>query len=136
MGAQDFQRIKIGAPAAPANNGTVVLFDSTVHLKGGLAQNGIGRVRLSFPGLDQASAADGLKGYTSPDKGATWYPFKFGGTVLPATVAADTGADHDAFDIFVGTEEDVKFEFTAGAAAPTVWTPIITLQVGDVHAGA
>jgi hypothetical protein len=137
MGSQDFQRIKFGNPpvAAPTANATVVLFDSTKHLPGGLSQNGIGRIQISFIGLDQASAAGGLIGYSSPDKGTTWYPFKFGGTTLPATVAADTGADHSAYDIFVGTEEDVKFTFTAGATPPTVWTPMVFGQVGNVHSG-
>jgi hypothetical protein len=135
MGQQDFQRIKIAAPDVPAGNGTVTLFDSTVHLKGGLAQNGIGRIQLSFPGLDQASATAGLIGYSSPNKGATWYPFKFGDTNMPRTVAADTGADHDAYDFFVGTEDDVKFTLTVGGTAPVVWYPLIFAQVGNVHSG-
>lgn len=135
MGFQDFNRIGIGAPPVPANNGTAVLFDSTVVFKGGLQMNGIGRIEISFPGLDQASAASGLKGYSSPDGGANWYPFKFGSTVLPATVAAATADDFSAYDIFVGTEKDVKITFTAGATAPTVWKPIITATAGNVHSG-
>lgn len=133
-----FQTIQVGAPAVPANNGTAVLFDSTT-LKVGLPMLGIQRVRISFPGLNQASAANGLKGYKSPDKGANWYEATFASdgssTTLPATVAADTGSDSDCFDIFVGTERDVKFTFTAGAAAPTIWTPVIILLAGAVQKG-
>ena len=131
----DFERIRITAPAVPAQNGTAVLFDSTKHLAGGLSPAGASRLRLSFPGLDQPSAAGGLKGYSSPDKGANWYPFQFGGTVLPATVAAATATDFTAYDIFIGTAEDVKFELTIGTV-PTVWNPVIIVKIGDDHAGA
>lgn len=134
-----FGTIQIGAPAAPANNGTVVLFDSTT-LKVGLHLLGVTRVRLSFPGMNQASAADGLKGYKSTDKGANWYAATFSeagaAATLPATVAADTGSDSSSYDIPVLGERDVKFTFTAGATAPTIWAPIITLQVGNPQSGS
>lgn len=136
MGSQDFQRNRVSAPAVPAANGTVVLFDSTKVLnKLGLSTVGVGRVQMSFPGLDQDSAAGGLIGYSSPDKGTTWYQFQFGGSVLPATVEKATATDFTSYDIFVGTEEDVKFELTVGGTAPTVWHPQIFYQVGNVHSG-
>ena len=131
----DFERIRITAPAVPAQNGTAVLFDSTKHVAGGLSMAGASRLRLSFPGLDQPSAAGGLIGYSSANKGVTWNKFKFGGTVLPATVAAATADDFSAYDIFIGTEEDVKFELTIGTV-PTVWNPVIIVKIGDDHAGA
>jgi hypothetical protein len=143
MGAHDFQYIKVGPPTKPGNNATVTLLDSTVTFsKAGLSAKGIGRVTMSFPGIDQASASGGLIGYTSPDKGTTWYPKTFAAvgsvSTLPATVAADTGADSSSFDIFVGTEEDVKFTYTAGATAPTLakWAPILKFMVGNTHSGS
>ena len=135
MGAHNYQPIKFGAPAVPTSGGTVTLFDSTVYLKGGLAQNGVGRIRVSFPGLNQPSATNGLVTYSSPDHGAHWYQFPFGGSTLPATVAADTGTDHSAYDIFVGVEDDIKITYTATATAPTVWTPVIVAIVGDHKSG-
>ena len=137
---QDFWRIGIGAPSAPANGGTVTLFDSTVSFKGGLRMNGIGRIELDFAGLDHASATNGLIGYKSPDKGATWFPCAFSvagsSTTLPVTVAADTGSDSSSYDIFVGTADDVKITFTAGTPAPTYWKPTITATAGNVHSGS
>ena len=129
------ERIRFGAPAAPANNGTVTLFDSTVYLRGGLSNNNIRRVIISFPGLDQASATGGLIGYQSPDKGTTWNPFKFGLSTMPATVPIDDGTDSTSYNFLVSECEDVKFTFTAGAAAPTVWKPGIYAQVGNVQSG-
>jgi hypothetical protein len=134
MGSHDFEIIEFGAPAVPAINGVAVLFDSTVFFnKMGLSMMRVGRVQLAFPGLDQAGT---LTGYTSKDKGATWNQFAFGGgTTLPATVAADTTTDHSSYDIFVATEKDVKFTFTAGGTAPTVWNPTIKCQTGNTHSG-
>jgi hypothetical protein len=137
----ELQRIRVPAPAVPANGATVTLMDSTVHMKGGLAMMGIGRVHISFPKLDQASAAGGLIGYTSEDDGATWDAFAFsvgGSGGLPATVAAATASDYSAYDIFVDTAEDVKFTFTAGATAPSAagWKPNLYYQAGNVRSGA
>jgi hypothetical protein len=125
----------VGAPAAPGNGATVPLFDSTVTFsKMGLAANQVTRIRFDFAGLNQPSAASGLAGFKSSDKGKTWFPCKFaynGGTaLLPATVSADTGSDSNSYDIFIGGAADVKFTFTASATGPTVWNPIITLQAG------
>jgi hypothetical protein len=135
----DYQPIRVGAPAVPANDGTAVLFDSTVTLKGGLQMSGVARIRIDLAGVNQASAASGLKGYKSPDKGAHWYLSAFSATgssaSLPATTTADTGADGYSVDIFLGTCADVKFTWTAGATAPTVWNPVITLLAGDSHPG-
>ena len=124
--------IRLGAPAAPTSGAIVTLFDSTVTFnKAGLRMMGIRRVTLEFPGLDQASAAGGLIGYTSPDKGANWYKATFApagdANALPQTVAAQTASDCDSFDIDVQDHDDVKFTLTAGATGPTVWKPVITL---------
>jgi hypothetical protein len=128
-------QIGVGAPAAPGNNATVTLFDSTVTFsKMGLQANQITRIRFDFAGLNQASATNGLVGYKSSDKGATWHPcsFAYNGSLatLPATVAADTGSDSSSYDIAIASASDVKFTFTAGATGPTVWAPVITLQAG------
>ena len=134
MASHDFEIIDFGAPAVPAINGTAVLFDSTVFFnKMGLSMMRIGRVQLGFPGIDGTPGT--LTGYTSNDKGATWNQFAFGLASLPATVAVDTTTDHNSYDIFVATEKDVKFTFTAGATAPTVWKPTIKAQAGNTHSG-
>jgi hypothetical protein len=133
------QSTRVGAPAAPAANGTVTLFNSATQLAGGLAANGVERVRFDFAGLDQASAVDGLKGYKSPDGGDNWYANTFSavGSVaaLPTTVTAQTATDGFSVDIYVGTAGDVKFTFTAGDLAPTVFKPVITLLSGEAHSG-
>ena len=130
------QDIRIGAPDAPALNATVVLVDTTALFgKMGLRMNGIHRITLSFPGLDQASAADGLNGYTSPDHGANWYADTFATSStpgLPQTVAAQTATATASFDIDVTPFDDVKLTFTAGATGPTVWKPVIVLEIKRV----
>lgn len=139
----NFETIQLSPPAVPANNGTATLFDSTVSFPGGLRMWGIGRLKLSFPSLDRASAASGLIGYISGDKGVTWNPCAFtavgSGGSLPATVAADTGSDNSSYDIFVGPYSDVKVTFTAGATAPSAatWARIgISVDQGNVHSGS
>ena len=138
-----FESVEVAAPAAPANNGTVTLFDSTkVFGPKNMRMFGVGRVQLDFQGLDQASAASGLIGYQSKDGGTTWTKFSFGYTgsasgTLPATVPAATADDSTTYDIFVGACKDVKFTFTAGATAPTTgWPPVIGYRQGDVKTGA
>jgi hypothetical protein len=130
------QDIRIGAPPAPGNDATVVLVDTTALFgKMGLRMNGIHRITLSFPGLDQASAADGLKGYTSPNHGGNWYVDTFATAStpgLPQTVAAQTATATASFDIDVTPFDDVKITFTAGATGPTVWTPVIVLEIKRV----
>lgn len=140
----DFQPIKFAPPTVPANNGTATLFDSTTMLPlVSLQALGIGRVKLAFPNLSQASATSGLIGYISGDKGVSWQQYTFapsGGTaVLPATVAAATGTDCSAFDVYVGPYADVKITLTAGATAPSdaTWAQMtITADQGNVHSGA
>ena len=139
----NFESIRLSAPTVPANEGTATLFDSTVSFKGGLRMWGIGRLKLSFPALSQASATNGLVGYISGDNGATWKQCAFAATgsaaTLPATVAADTGTDSNAYDIFVGPYDDVKITFTAGATAPSAatWAQMtISVDQGNVHSGS
>ena len=140
--AWNFESIQLSPPAVPANNGTVTLFDSTVSFPGGLRMWGIGRVKLTLPSLSQASATNGLIGYISGDKGLTWNPCALTSTgssaVLPATVAADTGANSAAYDIFVGPYADVKITFAAGATAPSAASFArigISVDQGNVRAG-
>ena len=140
----DFQTVRVAAPSVPAAGATVALFDSTTVFGGGKRMSlfSVGRVELGFPGIDQASAASGLKGYTSSDGGTTWDPFSFninGSTgSLPLTVSAATATDYSAYDIYVAGHDDVKFTFTAGTIAPTAntWRPEVTYRIGDVHAGS
>jgi len=130
----DFNLIKIGPPTVPGNNATVTLFDSSI-IPGGLSTNKIARVRFDFAGINQDSAVLGLRGYKSPNRGTTWYEATFD-VALPIQITADTGADSMSVDINVtGLSDDVKFTYTAGATAPTVWSPTITLQTGSVESG-
>jgi hypothetical protein len=123
--------IRVEVPAVPTTGATVTLFDSSVALgKMGLRVAGIHRVTMAFPGLDVASATDGLIGYTSPNKGTTWYPCSFayeGFDGLPDTVPVDSGDGGYALDVDVTPHDDVKFTFTAGATPPAVWKPVIIL---------
>ena len=66
-----FESIRLSPPTVPANGGTSTLFDSTTMIPGGLRQWGVGRLKLAFPSLSQASATNGLVGYISGDKGTT-----------------------------------------------------------------
>lgn len=139
----NFETIQLSVPAVPENNGTATLFDSTVSFPGGLRMWGIGRLKLTFPSLSQASAASGLIGYISGDKGATWNPCAFSSVgssaSLPATVPADTGADSASYDIFIGPYTNVKVTFTAGGTAPSAatWARIgISVDQGNVHSGS
>ena len=115
------ETVQYAVPAAPSNNDTVVLYNSAANgRKHGLALNGITRVIINFISVNQASANDGFKAYASIDGGANWYPVDFDGT-MPATVAA-TSAGVDARHDFDTTGYlDLKFEYTAGATAPTTW---------------
>lgn len=129
------QSIGLGYPTVPGANETVVLFDSSLTFKGlELATLGITRLRFDFAGLDQPSAASGLKGYKSIDKGVTWHQSEFvckgASIIIPVQVTADTGSASCYYDIAISSARYVKFTFTAGAAPPTAgaWHPVITLQ--------
>jgi hypothetical protein len=50
-------------------------------------------------------------------------------------VAADTGATHDSYNVWIGDNQDVQFSFTAGATAPTVWAPVLIWQTGNPQPG-
>lgn len=131
------QDIKLEAPAVPTAGATVTLLDTSVALgKLGLRALGYHRVLISFPGLDQASAANGLIGYASPDHGTTWRQETFAPSgdpnALPQTVAAATATGFSVFDIDITAHEEVKFTFTASGSAPTVWTPVIVLEAKRV----
>jgi len=136
----DLQIVQVAAPSVPAGGATVTMFDSTkVFGAGNMNMMGGGRVSLSFPGLDVASATNGLKGYTSSDGGTTWDPFTFAvvgsSAQLPATVAICSATDYKSYDIFVANWRDVKFTYTADTSPPTVWRPVVTYRRGDVHVG-
>lgn len=116
---------RIGAPAAPGNNATVTLFDSPTMLAGGLQQNGVRFITVDFANLDQASAVAGLRGYKSIDKGASWLEADFD-VSLPLQIAAgDT-----TVKIYVGSAEDAKLTYTAGAVGPSAWNVTITVDGG------
>jgi hypothetical protein len=132
--------IRVGGQATPTAGSTVTLLDTKAMFGGmGLQAMGITRVKISFPGLNQPSAAGGLIGYKK-DAAGTYHPATLApandANALPQTVAADTGADSNAYNIAVSSELDVKFTFTASGTAPTAgWPPIVTLQYGNPQSG-
>lgn len=139
--------IRVRPPTVPTAGATVTLFDSTVTFnKMGLQTMRVRRVLLGFPGLSQPSATNGLIAYESGDKGVTWSQSTFASEEeiaadptagFPVTVDADTGADHDEFDVDVAGRRDVRFTFTASGTAPSAasWANVeIVLEV-DRHAG-
>jgi hypothetical protein len=121
------QNIKIGAPLAPGNNATVTLFDSTNLFPGGLQAAGIGFVTIDFTNLDQASAAAGLKGYKSVDRGANWREDDFGGVLGVQIPAGDT-----IVKVYVGSAEHAKITFTAGATGPSAWYVTVVSSSGKL----
>jgi hypothetical protein len=132
--------IRVGGQATPTAGSTVTLLDTKVMFGGmGLQAMGITRVKMSFPGLNQPSAAGGLIGYKK-DAAGTYHQATFAPSgapnAFPQTVAADTGTDSNAYDVAVSSELDVKFTFTASGTAPTAgWPPIVTLQYGNPQSG-
>ncbi len=121
------QTVEVGTPAAPGNNATVVLFNST-RMNGGttdgktpgwIRNNNVTWYEVAFLSVDHDSAANGLKVYSSSDGGANWDQIETGMTRL-ATVAGTV----DTYRWYVG-------QYTAGAAGPTVWRVTQKLTIGD-----
>lgn len=135
----DFQVIELTPPAAPASGATITLFDSTSFMwPGALSMIGAGRLVVQFCALSHASATNGLKAYTSADKGANWDATSMSvvGTVsaLPATVPVCT-TDTATYDIFIKNERDFKLTYENSANSLTSWRVVMKLTCGDVHVG-
>jgi len=119
--------IRLGAPAAPGNNATVTLFDSTVTFPAGLQASCIRFVTIDFTNLDQASATAGLKGYKSVDRGLNWREDDFGAVLGVQIPTGDT-----TVKIYVGSAQHVKITLTAGATGPSAWYVNITADSGSL----
>lgn len=135
----DFQVIELTPPAAPASGATITLFDSTTMLwPGALSMIGAGRLVVQFCALSHASATNGLKAYTSSNKGTNWdaTSMSVSGTTtsLPATVPVCT-TDTAAYDIFIKNEKDFKITYENSTNTLTAWRVNIKLTCGDVHVG-
>ena len=123
--------VHLTTPAAPGNNATAVLFDSTQPLgttgeKHWLARQSIAYFEVSFLSVNQASAANGLKFYASSDGGTNWDQIEAG-----ITIAATTSGVVDTYRRYIGCYTDFKAEYTAGATGPTTWRVAVTLTRGD-----
>lgn len=123
------ETISFTPPAAPGNNATVKLFDSTTMLGNEpakmLAVLGINRIEVSFLSVDQASAALGLRSYASSNNGTNWDE-----TQAAIAVGATVAGTVNTFDYPVDRFDDFKLEYTAGASGPTVWRVSIKGIVG------
>lgn len=128
MGA--FEEFTVTAPAAPGNNATVKLFDSTTMFGGeacdAIAQFGITRVEVSFLSVNQASAANGLVPSSSSNGGSNWDQTEAG-----ATVNASVAGTVETHDYAVDRYKDFKLEYTAGATGPTTWRVTIKAVCGQ-----
>lgn len=118
------ESVTFGSPAAPANNATVSLFDSTVAFGAGVMRAlNLTSLDFNFVLLDQASAANGFKIYTSDNGGTDWYQLSYPDSTpaatMPKTIAA-VAADSNTLETFDVTPlNEVKVTFTAGATGPT-----------------
>jgi hypothetical protein len=124
------ETIDIGPPAAPGNNATVTLFDSTTMF-GGEPCNAINlfkinRVSVTFLSVNQASAASGLRSYASSDKGTNFDETQ-AALSIPATVAGVV----NTYDYPVDGYDDFRLTYTAGATGPTTWRISIKAIVGQ-----
>lgn len=124
------ETITITPPAAPGNNATVKLIDTTTMFGNEAADVislfGISRFEVSFLSVNQASAANGLKPYLSSDAGTNWDQSDAG-----ITVAATVAGTINTYDYAVDRGKDFKLEYTAGATGPTTWRITIKAIVGQ-----
>ena len=129
MGDNRIESFYVKPPAAPGNNGTAILFDSTTMLGGeaykGLRINQIDRIIVSFLSVDQASAAAGLKNFASSDNGANWDPVAAGvATIITAGAVQQSDFPVQGYD-------DYRITWLAGATGPTVWRLSIQCVCGQ-----
>lgn len=123
-------QFSVTAPAAPGNNATVKLLDTTTMFgetwSKVIPSMGLSRVVVAFLSVNQASAANGLKAYSSSNGGTNWDQIELG-TNVPASVAGSTQQEDLVIDLF----DDFKLEYTAGATGPTTWRVTIKVICGQ-----
>lgn len=134
-------------PAAPGNNATILLFNSHPKIvSGGTAVTrpslqrlaGIGSfdtreleaLEVAWHRNDQASAANGVRAYTTDDGGVTWFETDLKSDTNAATIGS--GAAIQVPILAVGAEwretfiishlQGFAIEYTAGATGPTAVT--------------
>ena len=123
------ETVSFTPPAAPGNNATVKLFDSTTMLGNEPAKMlrtlGINRIEVAFLSVNQASAASGLRSYASSNDGTNWDE-----TQAAISIPATTAGVVNTYDYPVDSYDDFKLEYTAGATGPTTWRVSIKGIVG------
>jgi hypothetical protein len=129
VGWNSDENISVKAPAAPAIDATIVLFNTATAFadtKKAIALMGLSRFVVVFNRLSHASAANGLVQYSSSDGGTNWRQVEAGETI--AAVAAGTVDPHEfPIDIF----DDWKLEYTNGGTLPTTWDVTMKLICGQ-----
>lgn len=132
-----FHDAVVPAPAIPAAPGaTVVMFSSSAYFGSGSQMRArlVHSIEVGWLQLDQPSAAAGFRAYGSVDGGATWIevsmPDDSGTDVMPQTVAALAAGKNVNYRFIVTNFDDFKVEFTAAAAAPATWKPVVIVHYG------
>lgn len=118
---------EVAPPAAPGNNATVILFDSTRFYTNGIARANMSRVIVTFSSVNQDSAVAGLIPYSSVNGGTNWDQAEAGVQIT----AASTSGTVNTHDYAVDRYKDFKLEYTAGATGPTVWRVSIKVVHGQ-----
>jgi len=131
------ESVFFGAPAAPGNAATATIFNSiTAFGANQMRTLGLSMLEVTWHLLDQASATNGFKAYTS-NNGSTWTQTDLkddsGTATMPVTVAA-LSSTQIQYRFPVSGFKDFKLEWTAGATGPTASTGWQLTVVG--HFGA
>jgi hypothetical protein len=117
-------------PAAPGNNATVTLFDTTTMFgetwSKVISALNMSRVSVSFLSLDQASAANGLVPAASSNGGTNWDQTQAG-----ITIAASVAGTVNTYDFDIDIYDDFRLRYTAGGTGPTVWRITIKVLCGQ-----
>ena len=146
------ERIYATWPARPTANGqSIILVSNADKTANGAvsptpstttALGDVDLIDITFHDIDQASAANGLRAYASPDGGTTWYETDLKsdndaatvGSAQPSQVPALTSVQEWRETFVVSHLKCWAIEFTAGATPPGAshWAGTIALHRGVV----
>lgn len=124
----------IPLPAAPGNNATATLYDSTADPGTGTTGRRVGygarfrRILVSVR-ADQSTATNGYVYQESDDGGTNWITVNNSGTGETLTGGTDYSRDH------LRTRKDFRITWTASATGPSVFRGGVTLVRGERSSG-
>jgi len=130
------ESVVYASPAAPAANGTAVLFNSILAFNGAkmMRMAGLTMVEVTFLRLSHDSAANGLIAYASTDGGTNWRKMSFpdsGGTAtMPLTVSALAADTNKTYTFDVSGCVDFKLEHTNSNNTLTAWELMVVGHFG------